>query len=228
MSNPKSLAQFEALIVFDVETTGLDCQRDRIIEFGAVKHSRKENGSDMLEELDILIRLADGRSLSPEVSGLTGITDALLREEGISEVQAAAQISSLISSPNTLLVAYNAQFDLCFLYWLLYRNGLETCLKQVKLLDALTVYRDRQPYPHKLSDAIAAYGVDSSNTHRALDDARATRELLCRMREEQDDLGSYANLFGYHPKYGVSGPRIPSVTYRPQSYDPTWKLYELE
>ena len=226
MRNSGSLAQFETLIVFDVETTGLDCQRDRIIEFGAVKHSRNQNGHVTQEELDALICLPDGHLLPPEIVGLTGITDVLLRERGVSEVQAAAQIASLISSPNTLLVAYNAQFDLCFLYWLLHRNGLDGCLRQVKLLDALTVYRDRQSYPHKLSDAIAAYGVDCANTHRAVDDARATRELLCRMQEEQDDLGNYINLFGYHPKYGVSGPRISSVTYRPQSYDLARKLYE--
>ena len=97
----------------------------------------------------------------------------------------------------------------------------------VSMLDAMTIYRDRQPYPHKLSDAIAAYGVYCANTHRALDDARATWELLCRMQEEQDDLGSYVNLFGYHPKYGVSGPKISSVTYRPQGFDSAGKLYEL-
>ena len=227
MSPPIPLVQYETLIVFDVETTGLNCQQDRIIEFGAVKHSRKENGSDMLEELDILIRLADRRSLPPEIAGLTGITDELLREEGISEVQAAAQIVEMISSPNTLLVAYNAQFDLCFLYWLLHRNDLEGCLKQVMLLDALTVYRDRRPYPHRLSDAIAAYGIAVDNTHRALDDAKATWELLCCMQEEEDELERYVNLFGYHPKYGISGPRISSVTYRPQGYDSARKLYEL-
>jgi len=210
--------------VFDVETTGLDCRRNRIIEFGAVKHTSASPTEDML---DVLIQLPDRQMLPVEITRLTGITDAQLQEEGIPEAQAARLISSMLSAPNTLLVAYNAQFDLCFLYWLLHRNGLEACLKQVKLLDALTVYRDRKPYPHKLCDAIAAYGVDSANTHRALDDARATWELLCHMQKEQDDLGSYVNLFGYHPKYGVSGPRISSVTYRPQSFDSARKLYEF-
>lgn len=227
MSHPALLPQFETLIVFDVETTGLDCHRDRIIEFGAVKHSRSQNGSDTPEELNTLIRLPDGRSLSPEVTSLTGITDALLLKDGVSEAQAAARISTLISSSNTLLVAYNAQFDLGFLYWLLHRNSLDACLKQAKLLDALTIYKDRQPYPHKLSDAITVYGVGIANTHRARDDARATWELLCRMWKEQDDLDNYINLFGYHPKYGVSGPRISSVTYLPQSYHSKRKLYEL-
>lgn len=218
---------FETLIVFDVETTGLDCRRDRIIEYGAVKHTKNECSAPVEDALDVLIQLPDKQMLPTEIKRLTGITDAQLREEGIPEAQAARLISSMLSAPNTLLVAYNAQFDLCFLYRLLHRNGMEACLKQVKLLDAMTIYRDRQPYPHKLSDAIAAYGVYCANTHRALDDARATWELLCRMQEEQDDLGSYVNLFGYHPKYGVSGPKISSVTYRPQGFDSAGKLYEL-
>ena len=52
-----------------------------------------------------------------------------------------------------------------------------------------------------------------------LDDARATIELLFRMQIEQENLDRYGNLFGYHPKYGFSGQRISSVTYRPRPFD---------
>ena len=95
-----------------------------------------------------------------------------------------------------------------------------------KMLDAMTVYKDRREYPHKLENAIEAYGLHGQNTHRAIDDARATLELLDAMASEEDDILHYVNLFGYNPKYGVSGPRISSVTYRPQSLFPKGKLYE--
>lgn len=36
--------------------------------------------------------------------------------------------------------------------------------------------------------------------------------------DEREDLGSYVNLFGYNPKYGVSGRRIVGVRYEPQSF----------
>ena len=65
------------------------------------------------------------------------------------------------------------------------------------------------------------------NSHRAVDDARATAALLEAMAAEQDDLERYLDLFGTHPKYGVSGRKISSVTYRPQSYRRTVPLYEL-
>ena len=93
------------------------------------------------------------------------------------------------------------------------------------MLDALTVYRDRRPFPHKLCDAVAAYSLVSQNTHRAIDDTKATYELLCAMDAEEPDLHRYINLFGYNAKYGVSGQRISSVSYRPQGYENKTKLY---
>ena len=78
-----------------------------------------------------------------------------------------------------LLVAYNAQFDLNFLYYLLRPLGLLSVLQKPRFLDALTVYRDRRDFPHKLCNAIEAYGLTGvENSHRAVDDARAAALLL--------------------------------------------------
>lgn len=128
-----------------------------------------------------------------------------------------------------LLAAYNAQFDLNFLYWFLRPYGRMDVLRSSRFLDALTVYRDRRDYPHKLCNAIDAYGLGATavNSHRAVDDARATVQLLEAMAAERDDLERYIDLFGTHPKYGLSGRKISSVTYRPQSYQRTVPLYEL-
>ena len=94
------------------------------------------------------------------------------------------------------------------------------------MLDAMTIYKDRRDYPHKLENAVAAYALKTQNTHRAIDDTKAAFELLQAMEQERADLERYINLFGYHPKYGVSGPRISSVTYRPQPYGSAHRLYE--
>lgn len=56
------------------------------------------------------------------------------------------------------------------------------------------------------------------NGHRAIDDVLALFEVLKAMDDEREDLGSYVNLFGYNPKYGVSGRRIVGVRYEPQSF----------
>ena len=83
-----------------------------------------------------------------------------------------------------------------------------------------SVYKDRRAYPHKLANAIIAYDLAGKvqNSHRAIDDVLALFEVLKAMDDEREDLGSYVNLFGYNPKYGVSGRRIVGVRYEPQSF----------
>lgn len=178
--------QFDRIVVFDTETTGIEFGRDEIIELGAAAFSA-EGETDCM---DLLLRLSPGR---------------------------------------TLLAAYNAQFDLNFLYHFLRPFGRADVLRAPRFLDVLTVYRDRRDYPHKLNDAITAYGLEDQavNSHRAVDDARAAAVLLEAMAAERDDLDRYVDLFGYSPKYGVSGRRIASVEYRPQPYQRVRPLYEV-
>jgi len=132
-------------------------------------------------------------------------------------------------SGNTLLLAYNAHFDLCFLFYLLLRNGDPSILKGKDKLDLLTVYKDRHSYPHKLCNAIEVYDLAGKvvNSHRAVDDVIATVAVMEAMEQERDDIMRYVNLFGYNPKYGISGKPIGSVTYKPQRFDPAQPLYEL-
>lgn len=219
-------SNFDRLVIFDTETTGIDFKRDRIIEIGAV--AVEERGE--ADSLNCLIRLPEGQPLPPFIVGLTGITDEQLRREGVSDREAAEAFCALLEDcERPLVVAYNAQFDLNFLYYLLRPWGMAGILKKSRFLDALTVYKDRQDYPHKLCNAIEAYHLEGAeNSHRAVDDARATVLLLEAMAQEKDDLADYIDLFGVHPKYGVNGRKISSVTYRTQPYQRSIPLYERE
>ena len=223
--NAQWAKDFDNIIVLDTETTGIDCRGDEIIELAALRLPLSSCGAKA-DEFDLLIRLSEGRILPPEITALTGITPEMLRREGVSKEAAAKRFAELLRCSRPLVVAYNAQFDLCFLFYFLQRCESADALRGVKMLDALTVYKDRRPYPHRLCNAIEAYGLSGENTHRAIDDARATLELLEAMQSECPDLDRYINLFGYNPKYGVSGPRISSVRYLPQGYDRQKKLYE--
>ena len=217
--------QFDRIVIFDTETTGIEFGKDRIIELGAVS---LENGCE-IACMDDLICLPEGQRLPPFITDLTGITDAQLLSEGVDQAQAVEDFCRLFDgAERPLLVAYNAQFDLNFLYWFLRPYNRVGVLKKPRFLDALTVYRDRRDYPHKLCNAIEAYRLQDSavNSHRAVDDARATVLLLEAMSAERDDLAEYLDLFGTHPKYGLSGRPISSVTYRPQPYQRTIPLYQ--
>ena len=217
--------RFDRIVVFDTETTGIDFDTDRIIELGAVALEKEgETGS-----LNCLIRLPQGHRLPPFIVDLTGITDEELAQKGVSEEEAGAAFCHLLEgAKRPLLVAYNAQFDLNFLYWFLKKSGNAQVLRLPRFLDALTVYKDRRDYPHKLCNAIEAYHLEDEavNSHRAVDDARATVRLLEEMAREKNDLHCYIDLFGTHPKYGINGRQISSITYKPQPYQRTIPLYE--
>ena len=219
--------RYDRLVLFDTETTGLNYSRDEIIEFAAVVVEQRGGKAEVIEEYDQLVTLSPGGFVPPKIQELTGISNEDLRERGIPKTRVCCDIARMIQG-NTLLLAYNAHFDLSFLYYLLLRHGDPMILKGKDKLDLLTVYKDRRSYPHKLCNAIDAYGLSGKvvNSHRAVDDVIATVAVMVEMEKERNDLHNYVNLFGYNPKYGLEGKPIGTVTYKPQGYDPGKPLYE--
>ncbi|MDO5546569.1 MAG: 3'-5' exonuclease [Eubacteriales bacterium] len=219
--------KYDRLVLFDTETTGLFYSRDEIIEFAAVVVELVDGEPKITREYDELVALSPGGFVPPKIEQLTGISTQDLRERGLSKTRVCRDIAELVAG-NTLLLAYNAHFDLSFLFYLLLRSGDPAILKGKDKLDLLTVYKDRRPYPHKLCSAIEAYGLSGKvvNSHRAVDDVIATVAVMEEMEKEKDDLMRYVNLFGYNPKYGIEGKPIGSVTYKAQPYNSAKPLYE--
>jgi len=218
MSNLSSLLdKYKALVIFDTETSGLEPDKHQIIELAALRVERTASGALRIAgKMDSFIKLPEGEKLDENITTLTGITDRTLQTEGVQPAKAAGQIAKLMQPGPVLMVAHNAQFDACFLRGPL--RGVK--IGRIDWLDSLTVYKDRRPYPHKLANAILAYELEDKvqNSHRAIDDVLALFEVLKAMDEERSDLAAYVNLFGYNPKYGVSGRRITGVRYEPQGF----------
>jgi DNA polymerase-3 subunit epsilon len=229
MAFEKLFEKYDRLVIFDTETTGLNYSRDEIIQFAAVVVEQAEGEAKVVQEYDELISLTPGNSVPAKITELTGISDMDLLERGLPKSRVAQDIARMFSG-NTLLLAYNAHFDLSFLFYFLLRHGDPTVLKGKDKLDLLTVYRDRRSFPHKLTNAISAYGLSGKvvNSHRAVDDVLATVAVMEAMEKEKADLENYVNLFGYIPRFGIDGKPIGSVTYRPQPYDPRQPLYLLK
>ena len=220
-------AQYDRLFLFDTETTGLDFMRDEIIEFAAIVVELRDGSPVVTEEYDELISLTPGNTIPLKIQQLTGITNEAVLARGIPKEQLCRDIARMVSE-KTLLLAYNAHFDLSFLFYLLLRNGDPAILKGKDKLDLLTVYKDRRDFPHKLCNAIESYGLSGKvvNSHRAVDDVLATLEVMKEMDAEKPDLLHYVNLFGYHPTYGLGSKPIGSVTYKPQPTPAKHPLYE--
>lgn len=176
-----------------------------------------ENG-EIVEKYDEFINI--GEPISPKVIELTGITNQMLKSEGKDEKTVANDLKERITD-NTLMIAHNCQFDLLFVYQLLKRNfpdEAEDIVSNLKWLDTVSVLKDRKVFPHKLSDAVEYYKIEKVNFHRAVDDTKALYYVTLAMKKERDDLREYINVFGYNPKYGVSGPRVPFIEYKAQPY----------
>lgn len=216
------IADYEYIVFFDTETTGFDAEKNRIIELAAL---RTGTGTDADATTDRFIRLPEGERIPEKIVEITHITDEMLSKEGRSEEDVIKEFASLMMAGKTLLIAHNAQFDLNFVArtmmryrqqypdWLKYFNGCG-------YIDTLTVFKDRRAYPHKLLNAIEAYGLTGKvqNSHRAIDDCIALYEVTKAMQEERDDLAQYINVFGFNPKYGVSGAKLKKVAYYSQPY----------
>ena len=229
MANIGNLTQkYDKFVIFDTETTGLNYARDEIIEFSAVVLERRGSEVVVTREYDNLVTLSPGNAVPAMIEKLTGISTLDILERGVDKSRVCGDIAEMLTG-DPLLLAYNAHFDLSFLYYMLLRDGDPMILKGKDKLDLLTVYRDRHSYPHKLCSAIEQYGLSGKvvNSHRAVDDVIATVAVMEEMEKEKDDLMRYVNLFGYNPKYGIDGKPIGSVTYKAQPYDPRAPLYQL-
>ncbi len=221
------LKKYDKFVLFDTETTGLDFCRDEIIEFSALVLQVQEGQAVEVRRYDELVALSPGNFVPPKIQELTGISTQDILDRGIPKARVCADIAEMFAGERTLLLAYNAHFDLSFLFYLLLRHGDPAILKGKDKLDLLTVYKDRRAYPHRLFHAIDAYGLSGKvvNSHRAIDDVVATAAVMEAMCAEKDDLEHYVNLFGYNPKYGVDGKPIGSITYKPQGFEPGTPVY---
>ncbi|MEO6881567.1 MAG: DEDD exonuclease domain-containing protein [Mycobacteriaceae bacterium] len=169
-------------VVVDLETTGGSAASDAITEIGAVK----VRGGQVVGELATLVD--PGRGVTPMITQLTGITSAML--VGAPRLQAVLP-AFLEFSTGTVLVAHNAGFDTGFL-----RAGctrLDLAWPRPPVLCTVKLARrvlTREEAPSvRLSALAELFHARTTPTHRALDDARATVDVLHALLERVGNLG---------------------------------------
>ncbi|CPU63297.1 Probable DNA polymerase III epsilon subunit [Mycobacteroides abscessus subsp. massiliense] len=158
-------------VVVDLETTGGSAENDAITEIGAVK----VRGGEVLGELATLVD--PQRSLPPQIVRLTGITSAMLVDAPpIAQVLPAF----LEFARGAVLVAHNAGFDIGFLKAAARQCGIDW--PQPAVLCTVRLARrvlSRDEAPRVSLGALAQLlGASTTPNHRALDDARATVDVL--------------------------------------------------
>ncbi|MBY6411390.1 DEDD exonuclease domain-containing protein [Rhodococcus sp. BP-252] len=181
-------------VVVDLETTGASADTEAITEIGAVKI----RGGEVVGEFATLVD--PGRSIPPYIVELTGITTAMLI--GAPRIERVLP-AFLEFAQGAVLVAHNARFDMGFLRAAASRLDVAwpkfSVLCTVKLARRVLT-RDEAPSV-KLSALASLFQVSTRPTHRALDDARATVDVLHALIERVGNQGvhSYAELVDYLP-----------------------------
>lgn len=172
-------------VVVDLETTGGSSSTEAITEIGAVK----VRGGEVLGEFSTLVD--PGRSIPPQITILTGISDSMVSDAPRIE---AVLPAFLEFARNCVLVAHNAGFDIGFLK--------EACRRQQlpwpdpKVVDTVRLARSvlsRDEAPSvRLGLLAPLLGSPVRPDHRALTDARATVDVLHALFERLGNLGVHS------------------------------------
>ena len=165
-------------VVFDVETTGLDFEHDRLTEIGAVV---VENGQ-ITDRFSTFVN--PGIPIPPKIVELTGINDAMVADAPTPE-QALKEFHQWCGS--SILVAHNGHgFDMEMLNHGAARAGFRFTNTNIDTLPmAQVLYPGLRNY--KLDTVNKHLEIEPFNHHRAVDDALALAKIFCKMLEDLEE-----------------------------------------
>ncbi|MEW5938766.1 MAG: exonuclease domain-containing protein, partial [Chloroflexota bacterium] len=158
-----------SIVAIDIETTGLDENRDTIIEIGAVRF----NGKRVEDEFSTLVN--PNRHIPEFITGLTGIDDSMVRQ--------APRLNDIIHelaafAGDAPVIGHNVRFDLGFLQKTNILN-LNRVIDTYALASVLMPSASR----YNLGALGQQLGILLPATHRALDDAKVTHAVYERLLE---------------------------------------------
>jgi len=168
-------------VVLDLETTGLRPDDDRITEVGAVK----VRGGEVLGEFQTLVH--PGTAVPPAITAVTGISDAMVRDAPPLATVLPMLLEFLTGA---VLVAHNARFDTGFLDAALVRHGYQRLTNDVVDTARLArrLVRD-EVRDRRLATLARIFRSRTTPNHRALQDARATVDVLHGLLERAGTIG---------------------------------------
>jgi len=173
----------EVFTAFDVETTGLDNRRDRIVEIGAVRFNREGIIGRFAQLID------PGIPMPAEAGRVNNITDVMLAGQPPIQVALPAFVHFAADS---IILAHNAPFDCGFVNQSLsrlYDDGYVRfpCLPN-RIADTLSMARELLPgrSHYNLQALAASLGITAEAAHRALDDARLCMEIFLKLKFAQN------------------------------------------
>lgn len=165
---------FDDYVIFDIETTGLDCFKDKIIEIGAIKVINNE----IVDEFNYLIN--PNIPLTDVIKNITGITDEMLKDKETIDLVLPKFIDFIGEYP---LLAHNNSFDLSFIN----ENIKQLNLSKLNniMVDTLELSRKylTHMYSHKLETLKKYYNIKEVS-HRAVGDCKTTNYVYQEIKKK--------------------------------------------
>jgi DNA polymerase III epsilon subunit family exonuclease len=163
-------------VVFDIETTGLDTDIDRIIELGAI---RVLNG-EVVGVFDKLIN--PGIIISDFITNINGISNEMVKDADYPGV-VLSEFNRFVSGVE-FLVGHNAYF---FDYPFIQSEFKRNLIKHDKLYVKDTMFIAKKKIPrfrsYSLKNLTEHLGIVNQTAHRALSDVYATFELFEKLNK---------------------------------------------
>ena len=166
-------------VVFDLETTGISCTKDDIVEISAI--SVKD--SKIVDEFSTLVNPL--RPIPYYASRVNNITDDMVADSPVFE-DVLPRFLEFIG--NSVLVGHNIHsFDLKFLYR--YCKAFYGRTLGNDYIDTLILSRTHLPNirHHSLTDIALHYDIDTVGAHRALNDCVMNQKIYEKLKSEKDN-----------------------------------------
>ena len=147
------LIGFDEACVLDVETTGLDPQKDRIVEVAAIRVDFRKSGEDQVRCPTFVSRFNPGVPIPKRASDVNGITNEAVADAGRFADEAQALRDFIGSVP---VIGHNISFDKKFLSSEFKRAGVKTLHRNKSYC---TMWRFRNQFPGRKSnlDSVCAH-----------------------------------------------------------------------
>ncbi len=175
------------VVCFDTETTGLDVQRDWIIQLSFVKFRAAD--FEEVDHRDWYIRPSGAYTIAPSAEEVHHISREMLEQEGVSLRSVYPDMMAFVEGCD--LLSYNGNgFDARILYYNLQREGLTFDFEHRTFYDAYIIEVGRTS--RRLSDVYRRYYKhDFKGAHNSLADVRATIEVFkaqCKKPRSADEI----------------------------------------
>lgn len=184
---------YRRLVVFDTETSSLSPDNGEILELGAVVLTRPEGEERFTEQEDISVLIKNDNPIPWNITQINHIDDKMCEKDGISKKEFYEILTTMFGHKDTLIIAYNTPFDMKFIKAFMKKMNNEYVINN-DTLDLLEIAKDRTHTfrGNKLCDMLVRYEItDEENSHRALDDCKATLKVMRAFWKEKNDIEKY-------------------------------------